>query len=434
MGRFSAWSAMVIWLLVGASVAGAGVCDPLPPPTGTVVTVSNEADLRTQAMTAVPRTTIMVAAGVYAIADYLHVINSGITIRGATGDRDDVILDFGGMSGGAYGIQVYGDDVTIADLTIRNANDHGVDIKGVDRPVLYNLHIQDIGDQLVKVNPAGDGSDDGLLACSLLEYTTTAPNNYTNGISAHDAHDWVVRDNVWRRIRPLDGVTPLPTILFWSGSTDTVVERNLLVDCIQGIAFGNASHGPGDHTGGIVRNNVIYNTLPHDVAVEMVYATGWRVAHNTVMLLNPGTGQTWGMEARFTGTTGEFVNNLTNMAIWPDRDGAGATTTGNVTTAATDWFLDAAGEDFRLTAGAAAAVDQGAPVAGVTADMEGQARDVRPDIGADEWAPGLAEAVTILRIAAGLDGECPLADDVDNDGRTGLPEAIAVLQKIAGVR
>jgi hypothetical protein len=68
--------------------------------------------------------------------------------------------------------------------------------------VLYNLHILDINDQLVKVNPriGGGGSDDGLLACSRLEYSTSAPDDYTNGISAHHATDWVVRDNQWYRI------------------------------------------------------------------------------------------------------------------------------------------------------------------------------------------------------------------------------------------
>ena len=133
---------------------------------------------------------------------------------------------------------------------------------------------EDIRDQLVKVNPAGDGSEDGLLACSRLEYTTSAPDSYTNGISAHNAHRWVVRDNEWYRIRTIDD-TAVPTILFWSGSSDTIVERNLLVDCYQGIAFGNSSQAGINHTGGIVRNNFIYSSLEHDVAIEMVRAQDW---------------------------------------------------------------------------------------------------------------------------------------------------------------
>ncbi|MBK7181378.1 MAG: hypothetical protein IPH82_30075 [Chloroflexi bacterium] len=147
-------------------------------------------------------------------------------------------------------IAIFADDVTIADLTLRNGDEHGVSVNGSDRPILYNLHILDTGYQLVKVNPVGDGSEDGLLACSRLEYTTTSPEDYTNGISAHNAHRWTVRDNEWRRIRTPNQV-PAPAILFLVRLVRYIVERNLLVDCYQGIAFGNASHDAGDHTGAL---------------------------------------------------------------------------------------------------------------------------------------------------------------------------------------
>lgn len=363
-------------------------CPPLDPPTGATVTVSNEADLRYQAYNAAPGTTIWIEAGTYAMGDFIHIVHDGLALRGATGSRDDVILDFGGMTGGYFGILIDADDVTLADLTIREANDHGVSIQGTDRPTLYNLHILDTGDQLVKVNPAGDGSEDGLLACSRLEYTTAAPDEYTNGISAHDAHRWVVRDNEWLRIRT-PGNTPVPTILFWSGSSDTIVERNLLVDCYQGIAFGNASHGPGDHSGGIVRNNMIYASLAHDVVMEMVHATGWLVAHNTAYLLDPAPGLTWGMEARFADTSGTFANNLTSMTILADRDGASSTLVDNLTNAASDWFVDASSGDLHLAASASQAIDQASTSPSVSGDIDGQVRPygVAPDTGADEWYP-----------------------------------------------
>jgi len=362
-------------------------CPPLSPPTGTVVTVSTEAALRDQAYNAASGTTIVIEAGVYNMQDFVHMQNDGITLRGETGDRDDIILDFGGMTSGHFGIYVDADDVTIADLTIRNARDHGVSINGRDRPELYNLHIYDIGDQLVKVNPAGNGSEEGLLACSRLEYTTSAPNEYTNGISAHDAHRWVVRDNEWYRIRT-PGNTPVPTILFWSESSDTVVERNLLVDCYQGISFGNASHGSGDHLGGIVRNNIIYASMPHDVVIEMVYAKGWLVAHNTAILLHPD-GVDWGMEARYPGTQGTFAYNLTNMRIWHDREGGQGVTLGNITNAEASWFVDVASANLHLISTATAAIDQAATLADVSDDFDGDARPIgpAPDVGADEFYP-----------------------------------------------
>jgi hypothetical protein len=375
-------------------------CPPLAPPAGPVVTVSAEADLRDQAYNAAPGTTILVSAGTYALSSYVHIVHGGVALRGATGERDDVILDFGGMVSGQFGILVEADDVTIADLTIRNASDHGVSIQGNDRPTLYNLHIQDVGDQLVKVNPGGDGSEDGLLACSRLEYTTAAPDEYTNGISAHDAHRWVVRDNEWVRIRT-PGNTPVPAILFWSGSSDTVVERNLLVDCYQGIAFGNSSHGPGDHSGGVVRNNLIYASLPHDTVIEMVHAQGWLVAHNTALLLDPAPGLSWGMEARFSDSQGTFAYNLTNMAIWPDRDGAQGTLLGNVLDAQPGWFVDSGAGDLHLRETAAEAIDQAAPLAGVTDDFDGDPRPMgeAPDVGGDEYGTPLFEWKVFLPLA-----------------------------------
>lgn len=367
----------------------ADLCPPLGLPSGPTITVSTEADLRDQAYNAASGTTIWVTAGTYNLQDALWVVNDGITIRGATGDRDDVILDGGGMLTWSHThvIAINADDVTIADLTIRNGDEHGVSVQGSDRPTLYNLHILDTGYQLVKVNPVGDGSEDGLLACSHLEYTTTSPEDYTNGISAHDAHDWTVRDNEWYRIRT-PGNEPVPTILFWTGSSGTVVERNLLVDCYQGISFGNAYHDPGDHSGGIVRNNFIYASLPHDVVIEMVHAAGWLVANNTALLLNPVSGVSHGMEARYSDSSGTFAYNLTNMDIALNRDGANGAGTGNVTNAQSSWFEDASSGDLHLLSSATAAIDQAATLSAVFDDFDGDARpNGPPDVGADEYIP-----------------------------------------------
>ncbi len=370
-------------------------CPPLAAPGGATVTVKTEQALRYHAAHAAPGTTILVSPGTYDLQDTVQVLKNNLTIRGLTGNREDVILDGGGMlSGQTHVIYIDADDAAIADLTIRNAGEHGISVQGRDRPVLYNLHILDTGYQLVKVNPLLDGSQDGLLACSRLEYTTTAPEDYTNGISAHNAHRWVVRDNEWYRIRTPNNV-PAPTILFWSGSSGTIVERNLLVDCYQGIAFGNASHGSGDHSGGIVRNNFIYASLRHDSVIEMVHAAGWVVAHNTALLLDPEPGLSWGMEARFSDTSGTYAYNLLNMGIL-NRDGAGGTLTGNVTTAGADWFINPGLADLHLRASAAGALDQAVTLTQVSDDFDGEARPtgLLPDVGADEYSP--ANSPTII--------------------------------------
>lgn len=383
----------------------AAACPALSPPSGSVVTVSSEDALRNRTYNAPANTTILIETGVYDMRGYIHVVNQGISLRGDSGDRDDVTLDFGGMESGHFGILVDADDVTIADLTIRNAQDHGVSIQGNDRPTLYNLHIIDIGDQLVKVNPQGDGSEDGLLACSRLEYTTSAPDFYTNGISAHQAHRWVVRDNEWYRIRGNEDYTG-PAILFWSESSDTVVERNLLVDCYRGIAFGNPSHSGIDHTGGVVRNNFVYSSLPNDVAVEMTRSQGWLVAHNTVFLLGSPAGLSWGLEARYSESQGTFAYNLTNVPIWQDRDGAQGTVVGNVTEASAAWFVDASAGDLHLVSGVTDAIDQASTLSDVSHDYDGDSRPLgpAPDAGADEYATSAPSAVTDLRVVRAITG------------------------------
>lgn len=372
-------------------------CPPMPSPPPEAILINQESDLRALATSAPANATLLLAAGIYQMQDFLHLSVSGLTLRGVTGNRGEVVLDFGGMLAGHFGILVDADDVTIADLTIRNAKDHGVSIQGVDRPVLYNLHILDIGDQLVKVNPAGDGSQDGLLACSRLEYTTTAPDDYTNGISAHDAHHWTVRDNAWLRIRGPAGVTG-PTILFWSGSSDTLVERNWLFDCYRGVAFGNPSHTGLDHSGGIVRNNMISFNQPHDVAIEMTHAQGWLVAHNTALLRSPAPGLTWGMEARYAESQGTFAYNLTNLEIWEDRDGADGSVLGNATTAQPGWFVDPHQGDLHVGQAVSAVIDQAALLAEVTDDYDGQLRPAgsAPDIGADEVQTVMVERQAFL--------------------------------------
>ncbi len=139
----------------------------------------------------------------------------------------------------------------------------------------------------------------------------------------------------------------------------------------------------------------------HDVAIEMSHATGWLVAHNTAVLLNPATGLTWGMEARFSDTQGLFAYNLTNMNIWADRDGAQATSTGNLTNAQTGWFANVASGDLHLTAVATAAIDQASPLTAVTDDFDGDARPIgaAPDVGADEYGVSPSTAVSDLTIS-----------------------------------
>jgi hypothetical protein len=51
-------------------------------------------------------------------------------------------------------------------------------------------------------------------------------------------------------------------------------------------------------------------------------------------------------------------------------------------------FVDAAGQDFHLSPGAAQAIDQGVTLTGAGLDMDGEAHtNGAPDLGADERSP-----------------------------------------------
>src|SRR5262245_50409846 len=65
----------------------------LPPPSGPVVNVSTEPQLQQAVRTLQSGATIMLAPGTYNLTSTLWLGNrSNIALRGATGNRDDVVL------------------------------------------------------------------------------------------------------------------------------------------------------------------------------------------------------------------------------------------------------------------------------------------------------------------------------------------------------
>jgi hypothetical protein len=204
-----------------------------------------------------------------------------------------------------------------------------------------------------------------LVACSTLEYTESAPSDYTNGVDVINGERWVVRDNLLRRIRGprAQGYRAGPAILFWGGSRDTIVERNGLVDCYRGIALGLVQARddvPGrlDHRGGIIRRNAVCNLNPWaDEAIEVNASPDAVVEHNTVMVEGKVP---WSISIRFPTASARVRNNLSNhRAIL--RDGGKAEMTANVVDARRDWFVDPVRGDLRLARKDLPAIDAGIP-------------------------------------------------------------------------
>jgi hypothetical protein len=146
-----------------------------------------------------------------------------------------------------------------------------------------------------------------------------------------------------------------PAVLAWGGSAHTTVERNIVADSFRGIALGltagvaAASRDVGaglDHSGGVIRNNVVVNLNAWaDEGIEVNANRDVRIEHNTVLV--EGT-LPWSISVRFRTTTAAVSNNLTNRRVML-RDGSRADLQDNVSGATRSWFVDAPGADLRLS-------------------------------------------------------------------------------------
>jgi len=266
----------------------------------------------------------------------------------------------------------------------------------------------DGGEQQVKVNGNGTTprrfADDGRLECSLVELTAAGRGHveslggtscYTGGIDAHQARGWIVRDNTFRGIYCPGGPLAEHAVHFWSGSRDTLVERNVIVDCARGIGFGLTETGtsreypdnpaPGlyvGHFGGLIRNNFVAASIAEfDTGIELDQARGTKVFHNTVF--HP-TAAFSSLDYRFANTQVEVRNNV--LVRVTRRNDAQGTVADNLLDAKAALFRAPATGDLRLVAGAAAAIDRAAALADHGLDIDGKAHSVGPpDLGAHEY-------------------------------------------------
>jgi hypothetical protein len=365
---------------------------------GIDVDVSTVAQLQSAVASISSNTTIVVAAGTYNLSAPLYINGSftNVGIRGATGNRDDVVLVGKGMSGVddggvPFGIWVGGDvhGVTIADLTIRDVYTHPIILNaGTHSPVIRHVRLVNAGQQFIKANPngAGAGVDNGVVEDSVLEYTTTSRDGYTNGVDVHTGSDWIVRHNMFRNIRAPQGQLAGPAILMWNGTTNTIVDGNTFLDCQREISLGLVERTPNDHTSGIVRNNFIYRRPgpTGDAAILVADSPNTQVLHNSILISGTYSNA---IEFRFPNASAVLIaNNVTDAAIIA-RDGATGSVTGNYTTASAALFVDPAAGDLHLRSTAGVLRDQIAtPIPAAGPDWDGQIRPAgATDIGADEY-------------------------------------------------
>ena len=407
------------------------VAPPLPAPTGRVVSVSSVGGLQSAVDALTSGTTILIQPGTYRLTRTLRVRNgvTGVALRGATGNRADVVVLGGGMNSRGVDIAIKvenAQDVQIANLSVGQVYYHPIQLQGeqgAERVHVYNVRLFDAGEQFLKstYDPGSpDGVDGVTVEYSVFEYTTIGPSDgYTQGIDVHHGARWVIRYNLFRNIR-VPATAPMrnrPAILLWSGSRDTLVYGNTIVNCERGIIFGLGPQ-PGhqfSHFGGAIFNNMIYRTekVNADAGISVWDSPHTLVYHNTV--IQNGTYKN-AIEYRFPSTVAvQIVNNLTDGAI-ARRDGAQATVIGNLTDAGASLFVNSSVGDLHLRSTSSSAIDAGVAVEDVAVDWDGQARPAGAgwDIGADEVPSAPANRAPVARLAATpTSGTAPLTVTFD---------------------
>jgi hypothetical protein len=360
-------------------------------------------------------TTIVLEDGTYQISGPLWFRTAGVTLRSASDDASKAIID------GNYAVDeavvIQANDITLAHLTVTRAVNHPVHVSppdgsvNVTGTVLYGMRFIDGGEQFVKVNPNGARSayaDEGRVECSLFRLTDQGrpriePNPggcYTGGIDVHGGNKWIVRNNRFEDIYCDNGSLPEHAVHFWTGSRDTLVENNLIVNCGRGVGFGlGDTRGEriyadrpynGEllgHYDGIIRNNVIFaDNAFYDTGIELHVAKQPIVLHNTIVHAPTATKFFRSIDYRYAATNVVIMNNLT-LGIGA-RDGAQGTVSNNYDRTPLDYFVGVTSLDFHLKASASEALDRGAPRAEAGVDLDGRPHDQgAPDLGADEFTP-----------------------------------------------
>jgi hypothetical protein len=325
-----------------------------------------------------------------------------IAVRGASGDREKVVLDAGGRRGrrSACLLVAGGDDVLIADLTCRNSSGHGVHVQphqGSRKVRIYNCAFRNIHIRMIKGShpkygrePVGRDREEILAKrpvggeiryCLFVNDARKSDRqdgfrgDYVGGIDMMWLKDWVIADNVFVGIRGANGVGR-GAIFIWVHSEGVVAERNVIVNCDRGICFGNPSGSRPHMTRGIVRNNFIVAGTSQ--GIEICRTVDTLVAHNTVF----ATGVVHPAAVQFHQGSGgaRFLNNIVHGRVALDRE---VRSEGNVVGDCAGWFADPATGDLHLTTKAGAAARAGR-LKEAADDFDAQQRQSDTHAGADE--------------------------------------------------
>ena len=375
----------------------------LPRPTGEVIRVATVGQLLAAVDRVGPGGTVLLLDGHYKLPRVMVLRQKkDVALRSASGDPATVVL-----SGKGWDSQAKGDDilriahcegVSIADLTFTDCRSYGIKVEAENAPRnihIYNCHFRNIGVRAIKGSAGKDPkvrAVKGSVRYCSFENTEVPPADWLFGgdyIAAIDMmalEDWTFSDNIFRNIKGRRGGARA-AIFIWVRSRQVVVERNLIINCDRGVAFGNPGQSTANRPGerlvyvadGIIRNNFISGGP--DCGIELWHAERIKVCHNTIWRPE----RNWRRGIRIgTGTAQtDIVNNLVHGEI--RIEGGKAQFRQNLAGRLDGYCLDPASGNLALTPAATGAIDQGLPLPEVNADIRGRPRSNRPDLGAWEF-------------------------------------------------
>ncbi len=352
------------------------LCAPVPAavspaptwPEQSTTTVSTTDEL--SAAFAAPREniTILLADGTYRPTGTLRIRGARVVVRGASGDRDRVVID-GSQIGNGEGLWLEScSDCAIADLTVADCAVHGITIKGesgVARPLIHNVRLHNIWERGIKGTKSDDPANrvvgGRVQHCRFDNDTAKVQDDwqggdYIAGCDLMQLKDWVFCDNEFVGIRGRNG-GGRGAIFLWVSSEDVVVERNRFIGCDRAICFGNPSGDVPYHMlRGVARGNRIVRGASD--AIELARTRGCAVVDNTVWSADLDYSR---MIHVFMGEGGhEIARNLLRTTA-PVIEDPGCVVADNVIGSLDGAFVDPANGDLRLTsAGVAQAGGRGA--------------------------------------------------------------------------